>query len=98
MAKRTVWTCDRCGHSENVVENQEPKERGFYTLNIVVQKQPMGPKFERSRRALWCEDCCKATRVVSDKAKPGEVPVVQPGIEDLIREIATEAVEDAMQP
>jgi len=90
MTTETKRTCDRCG-------NVEWGDATFLeTVMVCVgQFSYSGPRREHARRyAEWCKPCRVTMGIENQKHAPDVVPIdPTPTLEDLIREICAEVVE-----
>jgi hypothetical protein len=101
MAKREIFTCDRCGYEQDRDRKFNDEMRWMRTITLFVEDGHairQGVNFhhiasrDRHGSVLWCDKCCedsglnRITKVTT--AKANEQP--EPTIEDIIREIVRE--------
>ncbi len=87
--KTVTYTCDRCKKDINYPDDQ------VWNVAVIYDCEPREPcVFSGEPKAQWCRRCIEECRLVP--APPVPVPPLPPPptIEDLIREIVGQAVEE----
>jgi hypothetical protein len=98
MAKREIFTCDRCGYEQDRDRKFNDEMRWMRTITLFVEdgdanRHGVNPHHIASRdqsiSALWCEKCCDETGVSRlnrlSKPTPDDPPAAT--MEDIVREI-----------
>lgn len=90
MARKTEYSCDKCGHVQPLAEQM---------WNVRVQYQHEGSygdsRFWSSKEQMWCRKCLENAGLVaiSPATKRDEpAPEVKPTLEELIRDIARDEI------
>ena len=94
---KTIYKCDRCG-AESILKDQ------MWSIGLKIV--PIESKLEFSfwdlaRQPIWCRPCVDELQllgfpVVKPSATPPRVVTLEEKLRDLIAEIATEEVENAI--
>lgn len=91
MSVTTTYTCDRCGAQQSTPEQ-------FWTIGVVAKHDlhTAFPKWElplERNRMQVCRACCEAMGMVP-RMVPVENPPPPPTLEDLIRELIREEMQN----
>ncbi len=86
--KVITWTCDRCGLSKTAHEGMWDVGIALAKCNKTTTHTNVAPK----ARAIWCRKCVVAMGLVIP-ADNEPVPAPYPTIEDMVRDIVTNAIE-----
>ena len=84
---KTTYTCDKCSH-------EQENGKGFWNIGIVLSpgETPPYKKIDHPQKALWCDKCVIEMGV---KPLPEEKTPLNPiSLEDLVREIVVEEIEN----
>jgi hypothetical protein len=95
-----ISTCDRCKTAATTKEEKEKQDIltvaiGVWNQRYTSYSQSNFEPKDAMHKVEWCKDCREAMGLFYHHPdKP--VPSPNPSIEDLIREIATEAAQEAV--
>lgn len=98
--KTTTYRCDRCQRYSTDKSELDLKEIkvGIREMNYASSSYHAGFHIYNPRKELtaeWCKTCCAEVGFVSEQGKdPNAAEEVRPSLEDLIREIVAEEVEN----
>ena len=86
----TTYKCDRCGH-------EQPTHSQMWNVGVACDHWNGRSAFPRSV-AMWCRACVDALCLINEPPPPkaGEPPVVEPSLEDKLREIIRTIVQEEM--
>jgi hypothetical protein len=90
---KTSYICDRCGHEQGT-----PTQMWRLGITLIHQDTTYWKAPEPTTKALWCRACCEQFEPLFKNAQPKEnqpAPPPQLTLEDLVREIAEQVVQDA---
>ena len=93
MAVKTIYTCDRCGHEQDTIEQ-------MWTIRIVVSHGNSHPSTAVAGRnlVLWCRKCCDVHQLINEPNPTPTVPA--PKIltfEDRLKALVEEFKEDVTE-
>jgi len=84
----TTYKCDNCGHTQDNSED-------MFELSLSMRPKTYTYSPSKLFDVLWCKKCIAKTQLGMWKPKEQDKAPISPSIEDLIREIAEQAVVDS---
>ena len=94
MGRKVEFTCDSC-------ETEHEDDNNLWSVGIVIKNKYAESEFHGRTKiqALWCRECMERHHLLDyvELAQKKEPLPPPPTIEDMIRDIVHEAVEDAQQ-
>jgi hypothetical protein len=88
MSKETTYTCDRCKKS-----SIHPSDLHLEQVQIVSYWAK--PSYSPLHRADWCLGCRNEVGIIALPQKEGEAPITPATLEELVREIIREEIDNA---
>lgn len=92
----TTYTCDKCKHSQE--HPQSPKQ--LWDIGIGIETAGCSSYYSTSpklaHKQMWCRSCViKAGLFPPSRTDEEKTPTPPPTLEDMIREIAREEINDS---
>ncbi len=95
----TIITCDRCKESAETKEQKDEQQIMRVAVGIWTQRYSSNDAFsaaDSTHAAEWCKSCREKMGLFYHRAE-NPAHATLPTLEDLIREIATEAAQEAVR-
>ncbi len=88
----TTYTCDKCGHHQTTNDQ-------MWGVGVVLQHgmvvSDYGPRLAPQVKGLWCRPCIESIGLLCAPPKPDDKDApAPPTLEDMIREIVANAVQE----
>lgn len=96
--KQTIYTCDRCKAVVPTDENLCRVKVVFTNPRQYSYGNGLDEMGSRIPEADWCEKCINETGFATFNVKANTPQVTPPSLEDMIREIAASAAQEAVAP
>lgn len=92
---KTTWTCDRCSKTQDTPEQMWVIKVNLQHLTDVGRYATINTSYE-AVTVHWCRVCCEAFELLgrhANKAQQLIAPAPTPTLEDLLREIVREEIQ-----
>ncbi len=87
----TTYTCDKCGHQQDT-----GTQMWYIGITITHHNTPAQASPHKDLHKLWCRTCVEDVGLLPFSTRPKTNSTISiPSIEDMIRQIAQEAIDAA---